>query len=56
MKLVTVHLPEAFLSGLDQLVDARLYPNKSEAIRVAIRDMLKKELWERRLFYQQVSK
>ncbi len=46
IKLVTVHLPEGFISGLDKLVDDQKYPNRSEVIRIAIRDLLKKELWE----------
>lgn len=45
MKLITVKLPEAYLGGIDELVTAGVYPNRSEAIRVAIRDMLKKEVW-----------
>jgi antitoxin ParD1/3/4 len=44
MHLITVHLPEAYLAGLDDLVNERIYPNRSEAIRVAVRDMLKTEL------------
>ena len=44
MKLVTFHLPETCFSGLDDLVKLRLYPNKSEAIRAAIRDLLNREL------------
>jgi len=45
MKLVTVLLPEAYLEGLDELVRANMYPSRSAAIRAAIRDLLKKELW-----------
>lgn len=45
MKLVTIHLPEAYLDGIEQLVRARFYPNRSEAIRNAVRDLLKSELW-----------
>jgi len=45
MRLVTVKLPEALVEGLDKLVDAGLYPSRSAAIRSAVRDMLKKELW-----------
>lgn len=45
MKLVTVHLPSEFLYGLDELVRMQKYPTRSEAIRVAIRDLLKDELW-----------
>ncbi len=44
MKLITVHLPDAYLQGLDKLIDADAYPNRSEAIRVAVRDLLKMEL------------
>jgi Arc/MetJ-type ribon-helix-helix transcriptional regulator len=45
MKLVTTLLPEAYLEGLDDLVRANMYPNRSCAIRNAVRDMLKQELW-----------
>ncbi len=48
MKLVTVLLPEAYLEGLDELVRASMYPSRSAAIRAAVRDMLKRELWVRR--------
>jgi Arc/MetJ-type ribon-helix-helix transcriptional regulator len=47
MKLVTVLLPEAYLEGLDELVRSNMYPSRSSAIRSAVRDMLKKELWQR---------
>ncbi|MHA1680126.1 MAG: ribbon-helix-helix domain-containing protein [Promethearchaeota archaeon] len=39
-----MHVPEAYLEGLDSLVSERVYPNRSEAIRVAVRDLLKTEL------------
>jgi len=48
MKLVTLLLPEAYLEGLEELVRAAMYPSRSAAIRAAVRDMLKKELWGRR--------
>lgn len=48
MKLITVHLPNDQVSGLDELVRSGRYPNRSEAIRFAIRDMLKDELWSLR--------
>ncbi|TFG02179.1 MAG: ribbon-helix-helix protein, CopG family [Promethearchaeota archaeon] len=44
MKLITVHVPEAYLSGIEDLVNLNVYPNRSEVIRVAIRDLLKSEL------------
>lgn len=45
MKLVTVKLPEALIDGLDELVNSGMYPSRSSAIRAAVRDMLKRELW-----------
>ncbi|MCK4280084.1 MAG: type II toxin-antitoxin system ParD family antitoxin [Candidatus Thorarchaeota archaeon] len=45
MKLVTLHVPETYVDGLEKLVQSNLYPNRSEAIRIAIRDLLKRELW-----------
>ena len=47
LKLVTVHLPEFYIKGLEQLVEMGRYPSKSEAIRVAVRDLLARELWYR---------
>ncbi|MHA2408299.1 MAG: ribbon-helix-helix domain-containing protein [Candidatus Ranarchaeia archaeon] len=44
MRVVTVKLQEAFLKGINELIDAKIYPSRSEAIRVAVRDLLKKEL------------
>jgi Arc/MetJ-type ribon-helix-helix transcriptional regulator len=47
MRLLTVNVPEGFLEGLEELVRQKRYPNKSEIIRVAIRDLLRDELWTR---------
>lgn len=43
MKIVPLHLPSKYLDGLDTLIERDIYPNRSEAIRMAIRDMLKNE-------------
>lgn len=48
MRLVTVHIPDEFLHDLDELVRLQRYPNRSETIRVAVRDLLKDELWATR--------
>ncbi|UCE95184.1 MAG: type II toxin-antitoxin system ParD family antitoxin [Candidatus Bathyarchaeota archaeon] len=48
MKLITLHLPEPYIRALDQLVTEQFYPNRAEAIREAIRDMLTTEVWERK--------
>jgi len=46
MNLISVKIPENSLEGLDDLVRLGVYPSRSEAIRVAIRDLLRKELWD----------
>jgi len=46
MKIVTVLLPESYLEGLHELVREGMYPSRSAAIRMAVRDMLKMELWK----------
>uniref|UniRef100_A0A6M3Y087 Putative ribbon-helix-helix protein repressor n=1 Tax=viral metagenome TaxID=1070528 RepID=A0A6M3Y087_9ZZZZ len=43
MKRVIVNLTDALLKGLDELVREGKYPNRSEAIRNAIRDLIKAE-------------
>jgi Arc/MetJ-type ribon-helix-helix transcriptional regulator len=48
MRLLTVHVPEGFLEGLDELVRSKRYANRSEIIRIAIRDLLREELWDKR--------
>ncbi|MFB0559657.1 MAG: ribbon-helix-helix domain-containing protein [Candidatus Lokiarchaeia archaeon] len=47
MRLISIKVPTAYVDGLNKLVEMGIYPSRSEAIRVAIRDMLKKELWSR---------
>lgn len=44
MKTISVNIPEAFVNGLESLCERGLYANRSEAIRVAVRDLLKREL------------
>jgi len=43
MKPVLVNISKAHIKALDQLVKTRLYPNRNEAIRAAIRDLLLEE-------------
>jgi antitoxin ParD1/3/4 len=45
MNLVTVKMSDIYVNGLDKLVEIGMYPSRSEAIRVAIRDLLRRELW-----------
>ena len=40
MRLISVTVPEAYLDALEELVRRGVYPNRSAAIRAAIRDLL----------------
>jgi len=40
MKLITLNVQEYYLKALDMLVKQKLYPNRAEAIRHAIRDLI----------------
>jgi antitoxin ParD1/3/4 len=44
--IISVKIPKALLEGLNTLVNAGLHHNRSEAIRVAIRDIPRRELGE----------
>jgi len=44
VKVVTVHLPEVYLEVIDELVRRKLYPNRAEAIRTAVRDFIMEEI------------
>jgi len=41
MVLIAVLVPPAWVTMLDSLVERGLYPNRAEAIRFAIRNLLK---------------
>ena len=43
MVIITINVPSKHLKLIKKFLDARLYPSRSEAIRVAIRDWLKAE-------------
>ncbi|MFQ5831772.1 MAG: ribbon-helix-helix domain-containing protein [Candidatus Thorarchaeota archaeon] len=45
MRLITVKMSDIYVNGIDRLVELGMYPSRSEAIRVAIRDLLRRELW-----------
>ena len=45
MRIVSVQLPQGLINAMDQLVKKGVYPNRSEVIREAIRELLKKELY-----------
>ena len=44
MKIITINLPGKYLSAIQTLNDMGIYPSRSEAIRIALRDFLAEEL------------
>jgi len=47
-KPLLIHLPKRYIKDLDVLVDLQHYPNRNDAIRTAVRDLLNAELWSRK--------
>ena len=43
MILISVHLPKEMLQELDELVKQGRFPSRSEAIRIAVRDLIHRE-------------
>ena len=43
MQRITLRLPEQQISLLQQMVNAGEYPNVSEAVRAAVRELLRNE-------------
>jgi Arc/MetJ-type ribon-helix-helix transcriptional regulator len=43
MELITLKMPTTYIKGLEKLIHHEIYPNRSEAIRNAVRDLVKKE-------------
>jgi Arc/MetJ-type ribon-helix-helix transcriptional regulator len=39
-------MPETYLEAIDELVRMGRYSSRSEVIRTAIRELLRRELWE----------
>jgi len=46
-KMISIYLPERYIEDLDILVKKKMYPSRSAAIRTAVRDLIRKELWLR---------
>ncbi len=51
MKIITINLPEKYLSAIKVLNDFGFYASRSEAIRVALKDFLTDEL----KFYEELD-
>ena len=46
MRLVTVKMPEIYVKAIDELVKNGRYASRSEAVRVAIRELLRQEIFQ----------
>lgn len=46
MRLITLYIPDGYLKDIDRLIKDRKYPNRAEAIRLAVRDLIRSEVWE----------
>lgn len=44
LKLVTFLLPDGYLEGIDRLVELGQFQSRSEAVRIAVKEMMKGEL------------
>ena len=44
MKNITIALPEIYVDNIEKIQEIGLVPSRSEAIRLAIREFLKKEV------------
>jgi Arc/MetJ-type ribon-helix-helix transcriptional regulator len=44
MKNITIALPEIYVDNIERLQEMGMVPSRSEAIRLAIREFLKKEM------------
>lgn len=49
MKNVSIAIPEIYIRNLRKIQDIGMVPSRSEAIRIAIREFLKKEVGVNRL-------
>jgi putative addiction module CopG family antidote len=45
LRIITVKMPDLYLEGIDELVKIGRYKNRSEVIRAAVRELLRRELW-----------
>ncbi|BCU67226.1 CopG family transcriptional regulator [Sulfolobales archaeon HS-7] len=45
MRILTVKVPEKYIEALDELVTTGKFSSRSEVIRAALGDIIRKELW-----------
>jgi Arc/MetJ-type ribon-helix-helix transcriptional regulator len=44
MKIITINLPEKYIDAIKELTEMGKYPNRSKAIRIALKEFLSEEL------------
>lgn len=50
---ITVKVPKAYVEIIDRLVQKGLFNNRSEAVRVAIKELLKREMFAMKSFFEE---
>jgi len=55
VKLVTVKMPDLYVRAIDELVKEERNSSRREVIRVAVRELLKRELWRETLVADEVE-
>ena len=54
MRVITVKVPEAYVEAIDELVKMGRYTSRSEVIRTAIRELLRRELWIKEMIDEEI--
>ena len=54
VRVVTVKVPEAYVEAIDELVRRGRFTSRSEAIRAAIRELLRRELWIKEMIDEEI--
>ncbi|MCR6669000.1 MAG: ribbon-helix-helix domain-containing protein [archaeon YNP-WB-040] len=44
MKVLSIRLPEEYVKAMDEIIRMGIYPSRSEFVRAAIREHLKREI------------
>jgi len=44
MKNITINIPERYIEGIEKLIDAKIYHNRSATIRDAIRNYIENDM------------
>jgi Arc/MetJ-type ribon-helix-helix transcriptional regulator len=49
VELVAFVLPEAYVEGIEQLIDHGRFKSRSDAVRFAVEELIHSELWRTKL-------